>query len=357
MLWNSTSRALLFRQRPGKSGHGLLRILGLVLLAAALMKVHELSAVPYLDQFPPRWALIVFTEFEILFGLWLILKPPKQYHRITWLVATCLFLLFACVTLFKALAGEASCGCFGRVEISPWYTLIFDSSIVALLLWFRPVENRIFAWRNILLSLHSLRSKDSAASILGVGFIWLVFCIPSAWIMVNFVETDTRSDLSVLGHIFEGLDNKPVVVLEPEKWIGKEFPLLGHIDIEERLNEGEWIVLLFHHDCPDCQKIISKYTKLKDVFSDKEGLVHLALIESPPFSDLAEVDYRKSFHYAKGRLDESLEWFVESPVEIQLSRGIVTNVANRDEVVSKRKTAFSMQYSVSRTGYHKGGVN
>jgi len=38
----------------------------------------------------------------------------------------------------RALATAASCACFGKVEVSPWYTLILDVWALAALLVFPP---------------------------------------------------------------------------------------------------------------------------------------------------------------------------------------------------------------------------
>lgn len=45
-------------------------------------------------------------------------------------------------------------------------------------------------------------------------------------------------------------------VLEPETWVGKELPILDNIDIGERLKKGAWLILFYHHDCPDCARAI-----------------------------------------------------------------------------------------------------
>lgn len=322
------------------TGWQVLRIfLGLILLVAALLKVHELSTTPYLDKFPPRWVMIVFTELEILFALWLLFVP-KRLTQITWLAILGLFSFFTCVTLYKALTGEASCGCFGRVEINPWYTLIFDSIVVGLLLWFRPAGVFREAWR-VMLSVRFLRSESGAASLitartLGIGAIWLIFCIPSAWSMLSFVETNTHGGLSALGQVFEGADGKPVVVLEPKKWVGKEFPLLGHIDIGKRLNEGEWIILLFHHDCPNCQKAIPVYANLGNKFLNEGKLTRIALVEVPPFGDADGVACISTPSCMKGRLNNSWAWFFQAPIEIQLNDGIVIGVAGPNQVMTKQ---------------------
>ena len=93
-------------------------VLGIVLLAAVLFKVHELSITLYLDNFPPRWVMIVFTELEILFALRLFFVP-KKLLKFTRLVTLESFSFFTRVTLCKALTGEAFFDCSGRIEINP----------------------------------------------------------------------------------------------------------------------------------------------------------------------------------------------------------------------------------------------
>ena len=79
------------------------------------------------------------VEFELFFGLWLLAGIlPKP----TWAAALVCFGLFACVSLYKALSGYASCGCFGRVPVSPWYTVTFDLAIIASLVRWRPKRQR-----------------------------------------------------------------------------------------------------------------------------------------------------------------------------------------------------------------------
>jgi hypothetical protein len=46
----------------------------------------------------------------------------------------------------------------------------------------------------------------------------------------------TETTLSDAGEI---IGDGKIVVLEPEKWIGKRFPLLDYIDIGDRLKEGK----------------------------------------------------------------------------------------------------------------------
>ena len=99
-------------------------IVAAILLFAAGMKAWQLATQPYLTGatlgeglFHARWFNICVVEFELAFGIWLIfgLLP-----RLTWLATVGLFTVFGGVSLYKALSGEASCGCFGAAQVNPW---------------------------------------------------------------------------------------------------------------------------------------------------------------------------------------------------------------------------------------------
>ena len=127
------------RDRSGNGiGYGVVRIfLGLLLVVAGGLKAHQLATEPVVTNGIEwmRAVLILEMEVEIAFGFWLIggLLP-----RTTWLAALGCFTVFCGVTLYKGIGGQASCGCFGRISVSPWYTLTLDVIAVAALLWRRP---------------------------------------------------------------------------------------------------------------------------------------------------------------------------------------------------------------------------
>ena len=113
-------------------------VLGLLLLVAGGLKVHQLATEPVAagaGVFAARGWLIVMAEAEIVFGLWMLggLLP-----RLTWAAALGCFSLFCGVALYKGLGGVASCGCFGKLSINPWYTLALDVAAVGALVLCRP---------------------------------------------------------------------------------------------------------------------------------------------------------------------------------------------------------------------------
>jgi hypothetical protein len=92
-------------------------LIAAVLLIAAALKGHQLASEPMLGHglLDSRWLLIGVVEFELFFGLWLLAGIwPKR----TCAAALGCFTLFTCVSLYKALSGYATCGCFGRVPVN-----------------------------------------------------------------------------------------------------------------------------------------------------------------------------------------------------------------------------------------------
>ena len=115
-----------------------LKALGLLLLVAAVLKGHELLTVPVADKDLWSWRpfMIFQVEFELALGIWLL---SGLFKPLAWLASLLCFGLFCCVTLYKALTGAASCGCFGRIHVNPWITLtIIDLPAVIGLRLFRP---------------------------------------------------------------------------------------------------------------------------------------------------------------------------------------------------------------------------
>ena len=111
---------------------------GLVLLGAVALKVQGMTAGGVgesLALFSPRVQLLGL-EAEALVGLWLV---SGYAHRFAWLAGVTLFTLLAAVSVYLVAVGQKSCGCFGRVEVSPWASLALDVTCVAALVATRSV--------------------------------------------------------------------------------------------------------------------------------------------------------------------------------------------------------------------------
>ncbi len=297
------------------AGYDVVRvILGLILLAAAVLKGHQLAREPVLGTglLDSRFFLIGVVEFEFLFGLWLL---AGMYPKLTWLAAISCFACFASVSLAKALSGESSCGCFGRVAVDPWYTLGLDTvAVIALLRW-EPVGTEP----------RSLTSFRSALLRVGcVAAVWLIVGIPAGMVMGSQNATTFSEAGEILG---EG----DFVVLEPETWVGKRFPLLPYIDIGDRLAEGGWLVVLHRHRCPRCERSIREYQRLA---ADLGWSWPIALVEIPSDSGGGYVSQESSC--TLGHLGHVRRWFITVPVEIVLLNGIVVGVSEGESLASGR---------------------
>jgi hypothetical protein len=118
------------------------RILGVLLLAAALLKLQGLALDPVSRQgiFSTPEFQMATVEVELFLAVWLLWGVRPQG---AWIAALLAFLCFAGASLYLGWIGQGSCGCFGNlVPVSPWYTLAGDLAAVALLLLSRPPLKR-----------------------------------------------------------------------------------------------------------------------------------------------------------------------------------------------------------------------
>jgi hypothetical protein len=113
------------------------RFLALLLLAAAGLKFAGLAVDPVgrMGLFSAPAFGVGVVEFEVFLAFWLLWgKRPAG----SWAVALVVFLTFAGVSAWQGWIGRASCGCFGRLSVSPWYAFGIDLAVVFALLLSRP---------------------------------------------------------------------------------------------------------------------------------------------------------------------------------------------------------------------------
>ncbi len=290
------------------TGYDVVRIaVGLLLLTAAGLKAHQLATEPILGTglLDSRWLLMAAVEFELLLGLCLLanLRP-----KLTWAVALACFGVFACLSLYKALSGDDTWGCFGRVPVNPWYTTLLDSAIVVLLLHWPPRGSQLTApvWLNPL-----------PVRVVAVFVIWLSVGIPAALAMWTPSVALLESDASVVA-------GRKFVVLKPEKWIGKRFPLLDFIDVGDGLKEGRWLVLLCRCDCPRCQHVVGDLPRITRAL----GIQQVAVIEMPNSKKATDLPACPAIAVARGRLSNAVEWFAELPSMSVLEKGKVLRASS-----------------------------
>jgi hypothetical protein len=110
----------------------ILRAVGVLLLVAAILKAQGFGVTPVsaLGWLSAAWIQVGLIEAEVLLACWLISgKAPLA----AWLVACMTFSMFAGVAFFQAWIGRATCGCFGRLALNPWYAFLIDLGVLAAL--------------------------------------------------------------------------------------------------------------------------------------------------------------------------------------------------------------------------------
>ena len=260
-----------------------------VLLTAASMKTFELVNNPTLGRlYGSKWLEAGLIEYEVLLVCWLLSGICARWCR--WiLLAT--FFCFGCYAAYAALSGAGSCGCFGPVQVSPWWTLGLDGIVLFALLRWRPT------------AAHTTFGRLMTACTIAASFSLLV--AGSLW---------ARPALAVAQGFF--VDDS-MVLLQPEEWVGSRFLLADHVGAGERLMKGRWTVLLYHHDCPKCQEVLPQYNSAAATDPGNQVM----LIEVPPFGERAPLGGTKV-----EQLRDDITWFVTTPVEISLVDGRVTSV-------------------------------
>jgi len=104
-------------------------------------------------------------------------------------------------------------------------------------------------------------------------------------------------------------------ILEPNSWLGKPLPFIDYIDIGDKIKTGNWLVLFYHYDCPDCITAIEELNKTK--YETQDARYYVAIIEVPPYGKQIETN---CLH---GQLLETKEWFITTPAIILLKNGKV----------------------------------
>ena len=256
---------------------GILITLGLLLLTAAAFKGYQLLTEPVTngDIWSYRPYLVLVVECELALGLWLL---SGLFPRAAWAAALVCFSFFSFVTLYKAVTGASSCGCFGSVHVDPWITLtLIDLPAVLALGLFRPASLRL---RRLLLCLRFRRRP--------LQTLIRQFLRPSPSASRFTATVTVIAGLLGLTTPILALNEPAAVtatyeVLDPETWIGRALPILEHIDIAEQIQEGTWLVLFYHHDCPDCRRALPQYAQMARDLAGNEDSLRIALIEVPPY--------------------------------------------------------------------------
>jgi len=307
-----------------------IKLLATLLLAAAILKARQLLTEPVANNsfWTYRSILILQVEIELTLAIWFFSGLLK---KTAWIAAILLFSLFSAITTYKALTGAKSCGCFGQIHVNPWITLFaIDLPALAALAAWRPS----FSFRRIPTSIKSLfiellTPKPSLLNLAAVAsFALLAAAITTPLLALNKPPATTTS--------YE--------LLEPETWLGQKLPIIREISIGKKFLKGYWLVLLYHHDCPDCLRAIQHYEKTAPNTAKNANFLRVAFVEVPPYGPTG---LGHNSACLIGRLADSKQWFITTPAVILLKNGKVKSAwqgqAPSFDTVIERISALNAQ--------------
>ena len=233
--------------------------------------------------------LFLFILFELFFAACLI---SGIFPRQIWMATIILFAFFCFISLIKALAGEASCGCFGNtIRISPWYMALLDLAVVIGLCFCKAVR--------------FVKAPVSVRRILAAAAIWTVAAVP---VFSAFLSHDAGSSV-LLGTEYTRGDGRRTILLEPDKWPEGEFPLLPFIEpaeVRSLLKSGSWTVVIYRNGCPKCREV-------KD-FLAGQGAAHVIFLEILP----CEGEGFLPSGFVHANLSDKFAWSVDTPMIFQV---------------------------------------
>jgi hypothetical protein len=270
-------------------------VLALILLGAACAKaVHGLPspiAPEASGSLGGQWTDLGLAAMEAGLAVWLF----SGHHPIwAWRTTLGSFVLFAAVSLAKVVAGDASCGCFGDLDVSPWYSLMLDALVIASLIRWRPRA-----------------SRPDAISVTRVG-------------IGQFAAGLVIVQLTILAiALTRGADDS--AVLADRVRMDQPLSVLGNIDIRPHLQSGRWLVLFYKNHCSACTDARTKFESLAVKLGRRDGLPRVASIEIPPYVSANDADVGAHAWY-RGRLDSSRKWQLPAPLAVMIEGGIVRSV-------------------------------
>jgi Peptidase C39 family len=304
------------------------RFLGLILLAASVLKAHEIATSAPADFGANATVWVLSACVEGVLAMWLmtgIWPGPTRWLLIGY------FTLLLDVSLFQALGGEPSCGCFGRIAVNPWATFALNSVAIGALLIARP---------NLLAP-----NLGSGVRLRAVTFAALV----CAWVLTEalVVLHSQPANFDARGELHGDSD---VVVLEPQTWVGRRLPLLQYIDRNEQLEHGGWLVLLYHRECSKCRAAVARCVATAYELASQGGGTRVALVEAPPYDGERAPSAPKGALCVRARLTDRKRWRVGGPVFLRMEEGVVQATSKSLEPLLAAGDAADV--APSQTGRH-----
>jgi len=312
---------------------------GILLIAGAILKVHQVLTVPIVSEgFFESWLFfIIQIPLELGLGIWL---TCRLFRKVAWLLGLLSYGGFIFVTLSKVLGGAESCGCFGMVKVAPVITLYcIDIPIFLLLAIFRTRGEKFFpppwpGWKHFLgvavptitlIATITLITAYNEVPRLGDTLVEhsfngkIIRPEPDGEKPDTADPCTTTTPATTTTIITETDDSQPNDQVEAPPEL---FVWLKDIDIAESLKSDIVIILFYRYDCSDCEELMPLYDEMRKNYAGSEG-IEFAFIEIPPLGSKDESHIPENTLCLVGKLNPEKDWPIESPFVVALWDGVL----------------------------------
>jgi len=223
-------------------------------------------------------------------------------------VAGALLAFFLPILVGDILMGASSCGCFGKVEVPPWLTLLVD---VALLLgvWLLGAKSP------------SLRGEGRLAT------LRVVLC--GAWALAAFAVGFGLTTAGPAAGSAAAAPAERYYVPDYDAWIGARWESVSIsrfiIGTPDDLDQGEQLVVFYRKDCDHCHELLELYFT-----GPLEVPATVVAVPERTGHPVEGIHPMPCTECRQAELPAGCDWFLQTPVVVRLEDGVVRCVAEED---------------------------
>jgi len=124
------------------------RFVACLLLFAAAMKAYALATID--PEVGGLWMTNLGIILIVIYESFLVILLLNEcYKLIAWLISCVTFFIFIIINVYSIAFGDGkSCNCFGRLDVTPWTTLILDVLVILALLRYFPRPATLTEYRS-----------------------------------------------------------------------------------------------------------------------------------------------------------------------------------------------------------------
>jgi hypothetical protein len=260
-----------------------------------------------LSPFDPDLTFRVAIALELSIFCLAVLKP-----HLGWVPLAALFAFFVALLVPMVASGAESCGCGGgSIKMKPILMLSVDGALLLAILLARP-------WRWL-----SGPGLSSLALVVGIAIAW-----SAPWLLIHSASTSDGPILvdASTGKVTSGGTEVRYVNLDPAKWEGQEVydvaDLTAWVPAEVLPIEGT--IVFWRQSCDVCA------AHLRKMAGENDGTRQVLLVQvRDDLKNERAVDaLPEGGNVVSRALPEDVQFVLETPCEITVQGGIVTQVVS-----------------------------